>query len=96
MSNKSRGVLKISYYIIGIIIVIFYTSNFSSLLGELFAIYIILGSVLSCSLKLPLFSRFYLYKVDKKYYGSIDTFCNILFFIIATILLIYLSFHNSQ
>lgn len=89
MNNKKRGLLKIAYYILGIIIAGFVITSYNSLTSAILAIYLICGAVTSSCLKLPLLSKLYIYKVDKQYYSSVDTFCNILFTVIAIIFLIY-------
>lgn len=89
MSNKSRALLKAIYYVIGIIVAGFVTTSYDLLRGIILAIYIICGAVISSNLKLPLLSKLHLYNVDKQYYSSVDTFCNILFSMVSIIPLIY-------
>lgn len=89
MNHKQRIKIKTLYYIIGIIIIAFITTNFTHILGLIGFAYVICGSVISIALKLPLLSG-NMFSVDRSNYNNIDTFINVLITILTIVSMIYL------
>jgi hypothetical protein len=92
MSSRRRGVLKVLYYII-FIIVVFIGFNSSDkekdILGIALLGYIIFGALLSIYLKLPLLNRYNFFSVSERNYSNWDTLVNLLFILMSVGGLIY-------